>query len=186
MSGHQTKLWVDKNQTMASLIREHIRSWCLNSIRNLIPEEKCLGIEATYVGDSGTSDRLIWPMEKEGNFSVKSGYRWIQNKKRSQNQWPSSSCMTDLLVWKGIWSPEASPKIRNFMWRIAKGVIATHANLFKKKCAPSPVCPICNEYEETVEHLLLMCPWVEPVWFRSPLGYKIDRCSVTNINAWLV
>lgn len=85
-------------------------------------------------------------------------------------------------MWKGIWRLEDLPKIRNFIWRVAKGVIAMQANLFKKKCAPSLVCPICNEYKETVEHMLLTCPWVEPVWFGGPLGYKIDRCSVTNIN----
>lgn len=119
LSGHQTKLWVDKwlpetitghpspvdkvrvdkNENVASIIQEDTRNWCLNSIRNLISEEECLAIEATNVRDSKFNDRLIWPMEKKGNYSVKSGYRWIRSKKmRSQVQQLSSSCTTDPLV----------------------------------------------------------------------------------------
>lgn len=60
MNGHQTKLWVDKwlpeitdghlnlvdgmcvdkNQNVASIIQEDTRSWCLNSIQNLISKEE--------------------------------------------------------------------------------------------------------------------------------------------------
>ncbi|KAM2658006.1 hypothetical protein EV1_013316 [Malus domestica] len=102
LNGHQTKLWVDKwltetttghpspvegmcvdkNQNLASIIQEDTKNWCLNSIRNLISDEECLVIETTNVGDSESNDRLIWPMEKKGNYSVKSGYIWIRSKKR--------------------------------------------------------------------------------------------------------
>lgn len=36
-----------------------------------------------------------------------------------------------------------------------------------------------------MEHLLLSCPWVEPIWFGGPLNYKVNRASVTTLVAWL-
>lgn len=42
------------------------------------------------------------------------------------------------------------------MWRTLHRALAT--------------CHICNKEDESVEHTLLMCPWVEPVWFGSQLN----------------
>ncbi|KAM2301691.1 hypothetical protein ACFX1S_032583 [Malus domestica] len=66
-------------------------------------------------------------------------------------------------VWKSIWKLEVPPKIIIFIWQILHRVVATRLDLFKRHVAVSPTCPICNEEEESVEHLFLLCPWVQPV-----------------------
>ena len=73
-------------------------------------------------------------------------------------------------------------KIRNFLWKGIKGAIATQLNLFKRKCAMSPLCPICNECQESIEHLLFFGPWVDMVWFSGPLNYKVEKSSITNFD----
>lgn len=40
-------------------------------------------------------------------------------------------------------------------------------NLFRRKCAPTNLCPICNSKMVSVEHLLFLCPWTLAVWFGS-------------------
>lgn len=72
-----------------------------------------------------------------------------------------------------MWKLEAPPKIRMFMWRIRHRALATRLDLSKRHVAVSPTCPICNKEDESVEHMLLMCPWVEPVWFGNQLNYKV-------------
>ncbi|KAM1887801.1 hypothetical protein ACFX13_046002 [Malus domestica] len=51
---------------------------------------------------------------------------------------------------------------------------------------PHPNCPICHNSEESVEHLLLLCPWVEPVWFGGVLNLRIARAEVPNWVEWFI
>ena len=113
------------------------------------------------VGDSQTPDYLIWPAAKNGMYLVKSGYIWVHE----QSLWgrpshPTSSRSNENVVWNGIWSLMVPPKIKNFIWKCAKGAIVTKAHLFKRRCDVFPLCPICHLQDETIEHLLLMCPCV--------------------------
>ena len=58
-------------------------------------------------------------------------------------------------VWKLIWGLPVQVKIRNFMRRICRNFIATYLNLWRRKIRQSPLCPICKEYDESVEHMIL-------------------------------
>ncbi|XP_070682474.1 uncharacterized protein [Malus domestica] len=66
-----------------------------------------------------------------------------------------------------------------------RGAIATKVNLFHRRCAPSPLFPICYDQEESIEHVLLLCPWVDHVWFGGALGLRIVKPAVTTLFAWL-
>lgn len=81
---------------------------------------------------------------------------------------------------------EALPKIKCFLWKTLNADVPTMANLFLKRSSPSPMCPICNAQEESIEHLLLLCPWVELVWFGGDLGTRLHLCEVTIWLAWLI
>ncbi|XP_008240491.1 PREDICTED: uncharacterized protein LOC103338992 [Prunus mume] len=58
--------------------------------------------------------------------------------------------------------------------------------LHKRKIAQTPLCPICQAHEESIEHLLLFCPWVKLIWFGGPLNYKIDKQGITTFDQWLL
>ncbi|CAL9017345.1 unnamed protein product, partial [Prunus brigantina] len=66
-----------------------------------------------------------------------------------------------------------------------RNCLATSANLHKKKIARSPMCPLCNDQPETAEHIIPLCPWVEPVWFGCSLNLRINRQAVTSFGQWL-
>ncbi|XP_009344695.2 uncharacterized protein LOC103936570 [Pyrus x bretschneideri] len=40
--------------------------------------------------------------------------------------------------------------------------------------------------DEFVEHMLLLCPWVEPIWFGGPLNYRVNRANISNFPAWVL
>ncbi|KAM1682686.1 hypothetical protein EV1_033614 [Malus domestica] len=50
----------------------------------------------------------------------------------------------------------------------------------------SPICPICNGHEETIEHLFLQCPWVKVIWFGGALNYRIDGEGISSWSDWLL
>lgn len=77
------------------------------------------------------------------------------------------------LIWKVIWEINASPKIRTFIWRVAREALATQKELFQCRSASSSLCPVCQNQEEFVLHMLLWCPWVEPIWFGGLLGLRL-------------
>ncbi|CAL2225709.1 unnamed protein product [Prunus armeniaca] len=66
-----------------------------------------------------------------------------------------------------------------------KNCRATSANLHKKKIARSPMCPLCNDQSDTAEHILLLYPWMEHVWFRCSLNIRINQQAVTSFGQWL-
>ncbi|BBH05613.1 Tetratricopeptide repeat-like superfamily protein, partial [Prunus dulcis] len=77
------------------------------------------------------------------------------------------------------------PKLMNFggEWL---GLPATRDALFRRHLGTSPLCPICGEFPESVEHLFLLCNWVQPVWFGGPLNYRINRQSITSMSEWMM
>lgn len=78
-----------------------------------------------------------------------------------------------------MWNLPVIPKIRNFLWRVIARALPTKVNIFKRKC------PLCDAFEETEEHAILLCLWVSCVWFGSPLSYKPDGCCITTFDVWL-
>ncbi|CAN6558737.1 unnamed protein product [Malus baccata var. baccata] len=55
----------------------------------------------------------------------------------------------------------------------------------RSKSASSPLCPVCKTQEESVLHLLLRCPWVEPIWFGGPLGLRRVGEGDPSFHYWL-
>ncbi|KAM1324321.1 hypothetical protein PS2_045096 [Malus domestica] len=99
-------------------------------------------------------DILLWGAHWNVVYTVRSGYHWIP------------------------------PKIRCFMWKAFSRALATMEALYRRRCSPTPICPICHACEESIEHMLLLCPWVETLWFGGSLNYKVDRASITSLANW--
>ncbi|CAL9000187.1 unnamed protein product, partial [Prunus brigantina] len=78
------------------------------------------------------------------------------------------------------------PKLMNFLWRMVRGCLPTRDALFRRHLGTSLLCPICGEFSESVEHLFLLCNWVQPVWFGGPLNYRINRQSITSMSEWMM
>ncbi|OMO68571.1 hypothetical protein COLO4_29577 [Corchorus olitorius] len=133
----------------------------------------------------GGLDKVIWPAERNGEYTVKTGYsvkKSLEN--RSIQKSPSSSHNIAESTWRKIWSMKVPKKIRNFLWRVCSNSIATNFLLWKRKLKGTPCCPFCENVEETPEHVLLLCPWTKCVWFGIALGCRIDRESVTTFDKW--
>lgn len=122
------------------------------------------------------NDRLVWPMTRNRVYIVRSGYHWVYSSTVQMMTRPiSTSFSIPSQVWKVIWKLKTPPKIRCFMWKAFGGALATMEALFRRRCSPTPICPICYACVESLEHMLLLCPWFETLWFGGSLNYKVDR-----------
>ena len=83
-------------------------------------------------------DKLIWPGNRRGVFSVKSAYRLLLQKSSVSSE--SSSTGSLKKFWNGVWSAKVQPKIRNFIWRACRNILPTQTKLFDKKILSSFSC----------------------------------------------
>ncbi|KAL6225204.1 hypothetical protein ACLB2K_004055 [Fragaria x ananassa] len=167
------------------LIDWDTNSWCLDEISDLLSEEERLQIELLLFGDESMPDRLIWPATKNGNYSVRSGYHFFH----SQNLKPSSthahsSHRVDSSVWNTIWKLNVTPKVKNFMWRIMVNALPSYLNLFNRKIIQNPLCPVCELFPESIEHIFLQSHGVVCSWFASDLNYKVDLQAIDTFDKW--
>lgn len=89
------------------------------------------------------------------------------NRKRiinQRDQAPTTSYQCNPVLWKHIWKAAIQPKIKFFLWSACQNALPTLDNLYRRRAAPAPICPICNIKPETIEHTLLLCPWVTQIW----------------------
>ena len=143
-------------------------------------------ILGTHLGYLHSLDRLVWPFEKRGSYSVRYGYHWALDRSRAQGAAaPFRSNLIPKHVWKCVWKLEVPPKIRCFMWKSIHGAVATKANLFKRRCSPSPICPLCNTMVESTEHLFLQCLWVNTIWLDGSMTSGLRRGDDTSWAVWL-
>ncbi|KAL6146356.1 hypothetical protein ACLB2K_057037 [Fragaria x ananassa] len=132
-------------------------------------------------------DRLIWPLSKNGKYSVSSGYHWVHSvlTTGSSSSISNTSHIVSAKCWKMLWGLKTLPKIKCFLWKCLNGAVASFPNLFRRKLSQSPICPLCGAFDESIEHILLLCHWVDPIWYGSPLCLRIDKRKVTTLDKWL-
>ncbi|KAL6269605.1 hypothetical protein ACE6H2_026516 [Prunus campanulata] len=135
MNGVQARIWTDKwitniqggvlcpapgasmdiNATVETIIDWNSRSWKLDLIRPLLLTKEAFAIQRIPIGRSSKVDHLVWPDEKNGKYSVRSGYHNIHtHHHRISKHRPSSSMSIDPRVWKWIWHADVTPKIHHF------------------------------------------------------------------------
>ena len=59
--------------------------------------------------------------------------------------------------WRSIWNPIVPPKLRFFAWEASWGKVLTLDQLKRKGTPLVNRCNLCEENEETIDHLLIHC-----------------------------
>ncbi|OMP10786.1 hypothetical protein COLO4_04272 [Corchorus olitorius] len=128
-------------QRVSEILDRENGVWNLESIRNFIPTDVYQAIQRIPIGQTTENDEIIWPVNKDGNYTVKSGYHVMKdNEVASMKKSPSSSHTVSRDVWKNIWKIQAPTKVQNFLWRACHNALATYQNLWKRKIIQTMVC----------------------------------------------
>jgi len=81
-----------------------------------------------------------------------------------------------------IWQNRASPLIQFFAWLLVQEKAQCKTNLLLKNIVDDARCELCNQADETCDHLIFTCPAVADIW--SALGVNTEGCSVARL--WTV
>lgn len=73
--------------------------------------------------------------------------------------------------------------MKHLLWKVAKNYLPTVSNLSHKKVEVNPAYPVCMVHEETVEYILLQCPFAQQVWQLQ--GVQAVRPHDNSFKEWL-
>ncbi|OMO70058.1 hypothetical protein COLO4_28797 [Corchorus olitorius] len=109
-------------------------------------------------------NKLVWHFTKGSSYSVKSGYRMLMNSYSCSPFIGSSRADNNhSATWKKQWRLNAPPKIKNFIWRACRNVVATKENLSRRHHVQDAECHRCDEEVESLEHIIFFCPFAQAV-----------------------
>ena len=100
-----------------------------------------------------TVDTHHWKFEASGIYSTRSAYK---------NFFTGSITFKP---WKRLWKAWAPSKCKTFVWLAIRNHCWT-ADRLQKRGLPHPErCPLCNQEEENVQHILTSCVFARQFWF---------------------
>ncbi|KAG7547827.1 Reverse transcriptase zinc-binding domain [Arabidopsis suecica] len=145
-------------------------TWNVSAIRSHLPQYEDF-IRKLRPSSLKTEDSFAWLPDKSGVYSSKSGYRLIKKNKVSSLQetfsWTSS-----------VWKVQTSPKLKNFLWKIAAGALPVGEQLASRGIHIPTACKRCGA-AESLCHLFLHCPYAKKVWSLAPVLFGQALLSQT-------
>jgi hypothetical protein len=107
-------------------------------------------------------DRHVWRFSSSGDYSSKSAYTAMFHGSVFFKQADR--------IWK-TWAPS---KCRFFLWLVGHNKCWTADRLAKRGLTQSLLCPLCDQHDETINHLLVGCSFARHFWFEllRPFGLQ--------------
>ena len=99
-------------------------------------------------------DTHVWQFSASGQYTSKSAYEAL------------FIGATSFGPWERIWKSWAPSKCKFFLWTVALNRCWIADRLARKGLPHPGACPLCDQVEETIDHLLVACIFSWQVWFR--------------------
>ena len=141
------------------LINPATRSWGGEVIDHVFNPAEVEVIKAIPLSSSSQANTLIWPFNPSGQYSMKSGYRFLQ-----ENAKNSHALAQDSAFWKKVWSLEVPSKVKNFVWCVCREALPTRKNLQRRKITPDDLYDLCKARDEDCSHALFFYSDVQVIW----------------------
>ena len=91
--------------------------------------------------------------------------------------------------FRWIWRLDIMPKLKVFLWQLCHASLPTRSTLLKRRLQIDPLCPLCNNDIEDLEHLFLKCPVVHATWQLAKvhkwLSIPLMVDPGDNLQSWL-
>ncbi|XP_042969116.1 uncharacterized protein LOC122301805 [Carya illinoinensis] len=133
-----------RSDTIASLFVAHEKVCDINKLRSLFNSNIVADILKVFLCPIEMEDRMVWPHERNGQFSVQSCYRYILAQIGTQFV-EASNVQTQHILWKHLWKMKVSNKV-------------------KKHVLPDGTCSICLSELETLARAVMSCNAIHKIW----------------------
>lgn len=86
-----------------NLMKTNERAWDFGKVKHYIPPHRVREVMCTPISWTNQEDQLIWPHNKQGTFTVNSGYFVAREHHFANMAGPSSSIYSNPALWKQVW-----------------------------------------------------------------------------------
>lgn len=163
---------------------KHENYWNDALINELFNPAEVSAIKSIQIREAPCQDRWVWKFTSKGMFSVKYAYHaQVQN---SHSMVASSSCSlggVSTTSWKSLWNISFMPKVCNFLWKTLHNRLSVGENLLKRKVDIDNVCHLCEDQNESVKHLFIICPLALSIWSGTPLSFLMDKANHNSFSS---
>ena len=168
--------------TVEVLINEDKRTWNEEVVDGLFVPEEAELIKKIHLSRHPTEDKLFWLWTQSGQYSCKSGYRFLKHKDEEEGS--VATQVKDKKFWRSIWDLRVPNKIKNLLWRACRDSIPTKENLRRQHITDNSLCERSLSDEESPLQALWSCSELNSVW--SSLEWNFHQnTSVTNFKELL-
>ncbi|CAN1752411.1 Putative ribonuclease H protein At1g65750, partial [Linum perenne] len=99
-------------------------------------------------------DSIIWGLEPNGAFSVRSAYLMITDNAASSSD----------SVWRHIWGWNGPNRIKHFLWLASHKKLLTNEERGRRHLTNQVLCHRCSVHTESVSHVIYECNFAMQVW----------------------
>ncbi|CAJ2636477.1 unnamed protein product [Trifolium pratense] len=152
------------------------KTWDFDKIRGIFDNITLRRIMQTPLYASVRDDKLVWKLEQDGVYSVRSAYKQCVNDAGYQDRHGVAG------QWNNIWHAKIPPKVKNLIWRIGRDVLPTRKKLNSCGVQCPMHCVVCNNGDEDSTHVLFSCTRSIQCWQQAGLWAHIGTGLVANNN----
>ena len=134
----------------------------------------------------GNQDRLLWKHSESGEYKVKKAYQIIQQSTCSSVISSERPFGIPHHCWKIIWKVKLPMKILNFIWKLLHESLPVLTVLNNRGIVTPTCCLMCDQDDETINHLFLQCSFSRAVWHGSNLELRTSSLTDISVKQWIV
>lgn len=154
-----------QNSTVHSLMQEEICMWDVDIIQDILQTRDADLVKRIPLPLEEVKHSWFWILDEKGEYTVKSGYRWLQGELD----------MEDKCFWTKLWSLKLPGKVLNFLWRVCSLCLPTASALVLKHVDMNILCPWCHSENETDMHVLFECDFARTVWSLAGMSSIVQQ-----------
>ncbi|MCH95897.1 ribonuclease H protein, partial [Trifolium medium] len=176
--------WVSSPQSagvyqlyVKDLLLDNYKAWDIAKVRNLFSGDAVERILATPLMGSVKEDKVVWEEERNGCYSVKTGYKLAMRHILHSDKFHVAG------NWNGIWKAQAPHKARHLLWRLCRGCLPTRYRLLQRRVDCNLNCPVCDAEIEDELHVFFNCPIARESWCAAGLSSILQNIAYQQTNA---
>ena len=148
--------------TIDSLIIASTRQWDSDMIDGIFAPQEANFTKHIPLARCVSADSIFWTMSQDGQYSCKSGYKFLKVEATMDHHVEPS--LDEKNLWNGIWSLNSPNKVKKLMWRACQNFMLMKSNLVWQTIINCPLCDQCKAVLESPLYALWSCLELDLVW----------------------
>lgn len=90
--------------------------------------------------------------------------QFLEETNRNNSEEETSDNNQQKKSWDNIWKLNVKQKLKHFIWKCLSNILLVNDPIFHRISKGIPLCCLCGEGMEIVEHVLFNCMHAKEIW----------------------